>query len=115
MFCVKVGKAGPLIENTSWWAEKPLTRRCPRREGLKELIKILSHLHKALQPWGLFCLLGIKDHRGAQGGGGGLPEKEDRGVGLKMLYPAQVQGCPEQPALHKTLSEKRVSTLYSKR
>jgi len=60
-----VGKAGPLIENTSWWAEKPLTRRCPRREGLKELIKTLSHLHKALQQWGLFCLLGIKDHRGA--------------------------------------------------
>jgi len=35
-----VGKAGSLIGNTSWWTGKSLTRRCPRREGLKELIRI---------------------------------------------------------------------------
>jgi len=43
-----MGKAGSLIENTSWWTEKSLTRGCPMREGLKGLIKILSPLHKAL-------------------------------------------------------------------
>jgi len=49
-----MGKAGSLIENTSWWTEKSLTRGCPMREEPKELIKILSPLHRALyEPEGL--------------------------------------------------------------